>query len=99
MRNFQSSLYEGSELDNCDDKAFSVHNLWLLSRGGVSSPHPKGGLLSILNSIKGKCEGLGGRGLSFNSYRQPRFFTFSFAFFLTPLGEKVSTRFTLGSMN
>ena len=31
---FQSSLYEGSELDNCDVKAFLIHKLWLLFRGG-----------------------------------------------------------------
>ncbi len=34
---------EGSELDNCVDKAFSIHKLWLLSGGrGVSGQHQKG---------------------------------------------------------
>ncbi len=34
---------EGSVLDNCDDKAFSIHKLWLLSGGGgVSGWHQKG---------------------------------------------------------
>ena len=80
MRKFQSSFYEGSELDNCDDKAFLIHKLWLLSGGGgVSSRHRKGvlrrhiigGQLSVrlqqavvLNSIKENVEGLGSRGLS-----------------------------------
>ncbi len=42
---FQSSLYEGSELDNCDVKAFLIHKLWLLSGGeGVSGRHRKGAL-------------------------------------------------------
>ncbi len=40
---FLSSLCEGSELDNCDDKAFSIHKLLLLSGGrGVSGRHQKG---------------------------------------------------------
>ncbi len=43
MRKFQSSFYEGSELDNCDVKTFSIHRLWLLSGvGGVSGRHRKG---------------------------------------------------------
>ncbi len=80
MRKFLSSLYEGSELDNCDDKAFSIHKLWLLSGGrGVSGRHQKGVLTAhnwwsveyetaqavLLNSIKEKCvEVLGSRRLS-----------------------------------
>ncbi len=43
VRKFQSSFYGGSELDNCDDKAFLIHRLWLLSGGGgVSGRHQKG---------------------------------------------------------
>ncbi len=34
---------KGSELDNCDDKTFPIHKLWLLSvEGGVSGRHQKG---------------------------------------------------------
>ncbi len=47
MRKCQSSFYEGSELDNCDVKAFLIHKLWLLSGGGgVSGRHRKGVLMA-----------------------------------------------------
>ncbi len=40
---YHNKLCEGSELDDCDDKAFSIHKLWLLSGGrGVFGRHQKG---------------------------------------------------------
>ncbi len=68
MKKFQSSLYEGPELDNHNDIAFSIHKLRLLSGGGgVSSQHRKDVLTAhnwwsveyetaavLLNSIKEK---------------------------------------------
>ena len=71
MRKFQSSFYEGSELDNCDVKAFLIHKLWLLSGGGgVSGRHRKGVLTAhnwwsveyetaASGNTQQKCEGLG----------------------------------------
>ncbi len=42
-RKCQSSFYEGSELDDCDVKAFLIHKLWLFSgKEGDSGLHRKG---------------------------------------------------------
>ena len=114
LTKFPSSCMKGQNLIIVMIKAFSIHKLWLLSRGGgVSSRHWKGVLTahnwwsveyetaaSGTPQYKGKnmkvlevegCRSSVVRVLvakasspGFDSWRQPRFFIFSFTFFPDP---------------